>query len=189
MSRSSLLSFLLACLLLSCSSTLEARPSSDSHAARSEVTPAVPLVRKASGERVAIIAHSRIDSAVAEHLAALGAPLSTQQMPVRRTLEEFHAVALTLPETVVLWVDSATSAVSALRKSDGTLLTRGLPAEAFVRSPYVAALVASELLELLQQTPMASPNLLPSLTVPSRMEPVGWHGEGPVGPGTTELRG
>jgi hypothetical protein len=126
---SSLLSSLLACLWLSCSSTPEARPFSDAHAALTEVNgPAVSLVPKASGERVAIIAHSSIDSAVAEHLAALGAPLSTQQMPVRGTLEEFHAVALTLPETVVLWVDSATSAVSALRKSDGTLLTRGLPA-------------------------------------------------------------
>jgi hypothetical protein len=102
---------------------------------------------------VAAIAMSEFDRTVVDEVERLGVALTRVELDAATTDVAVLVGAGTLPQPLVLWVDSGRSTVSVMRTADGTALSRVLAPKTFSETPYVAALAASELIELMQSTP------------------------------------
>lgn len=57
------------------------------------------------------------------------------------------------PMLMHLWVDSGHSSITLVRAADGHLLTREVARDTFVQAPYAAALMATEMVELMRDAP------------------------------------
>jgi len=115
-------------------------------------------VARAEGDSqptVAAIARSDADRAIVETIESLGVTVMRRELAKQATDVDLLLWARTLPEPLILWIDSRTSTVSVLRTGDGTSLSRVLGQQTFAESPYVAALAATELLDLMGHTPAA----------------------------------
>lgn len=117
---------------------------------------------------VASVAVTDADKAVIESVEGLGIPVTKRQIAEGATSVDLLLWARTLPEPLLLYVDSHTSTVSVLRTDDGTSLSRVLGQETFAESPYVAALAATELLELMKYTPPTKVETAPVVPEPPR---------------------
>ncbi len=117
---------------------------------------------------VASVAMSGPDRAIVDTVESLGVLVTRRELAAGATSIDLLLWARTLPEPLLLWVDSRTSTVSVLRTSDGTSLSRVLGQQTFTESPYVAALAATELLDLMGHTPTARVETAPVVPEPAR---------------------
>jgi len=120
---------------------------------------------------VAAIAMSDADRAVVDTIESLGVIVMRREVAPGTTDVNLLLWARTLPEPLILWVDSRTSTVSVLRTGDGTSLSRVLGQQTFAESPYVAALAATELLDLMGHTPEARVETAQVMPEPVPVEP------------------
>ncbi len=116
---------------------------------------------------IATIAISETDRGIVDTVEKLGFAVTRRQLAAGTTDVDLLLWARTLSEPMILWVDSRTSTVTVLRASDGTSLSRVLGQQTFTESPYVAALAASELLELMGHTPAAQVETAPVVPEPA----------------------
>jgi len=132
----------------------------------------------ASPPTVGSIAMTEADRAIVRTVEGLGVALTHRELAEGATNVDLLLWARELPEPLILWVDSRTSTVSVLRTGDGTSLSRVLGQQTFAESPYVAALAATELLELMGHTPVAQVETAPVVPAPT---PSPWMGHGTLG--------
>jgi hypothetical protein len=112
--------------------------------------------RAASGSGVALVVTSPAGEPAARYFTTqVEQPIARRSSAHTGRLDILIVEArLYWPERLVVVIDLDRKTVSAARPADGTVATRLLSADA-VRAPYAVALAATELLELVDNTPLA----------------------------------
>ncbi len=115
---------------------------------------ALPIsVRAQEAATVTGVARLASEHAILDSVEALGVGIVRRDFGAGATDVEVLVKARAFPEPLVLWVDGQAHTIRVVRTEDGMALSRVLGQQTFTDEPYVAALAASELIELMQSTP------------------------------------